>query len=79
MAVPVRDLHRVQRKFFLPEMRHILHVRRAEQPSVETIGPGMVRALDAAAEIAGVVGAQTRAAVPADVVKGAQYGRLTIA
>jgi hypothetical protein len=69
--VPVPDvrLHPVERVVFLPEVRHLLHVRRADQAAVQSVGPGVVRALNAAGELARGVGAQPGAAMAADVVE----------
>ena len=41
----------VQRIVLLPKVRDLVHVRRADQPSVEIVGPRVVGALDAAGEL----------------------------
>jgi hypothetical protein len=61
----------LQRVVRLLEVRHLVHVRRADQPAVEIVGPRVIRALDAAGELPGGLVADARAAVAADVVEGA--------
>src|SRR5687768_17184222 len=53
----------------LVEPGRILHVRRAKQSAVEGIRPGVIGALDAAAESPGRSLAEPRAAMPAGVVQ----------
>ena len=65
----------VQRVVLLAEVRHFVHVRRADQPAVEIVGPGVIRTLDAAGERPARLGAQPRAAVPADVVERVHAAR----
>src|SRR5690349_15959277 len=64
-----------QRIVSLPEVRHLLHVGGADQAAFEVIRPGVVRALDASRKQALRLGAQPRAAMPADVVKGMHTSR----
>ena len=59
----------VQRIVVLPEVRDLLHVRRADQPPVEIVGPRVIRTLDAAGERPLELGAQPGAAMTADVVE----------
>src|SRR5687768_4139843 len=59
----------MQRVGLLAEVRDLVHVGRADQPSVEVVGPRVVGALDAAAEGAMVLGAQFRTAMPAHVIE----------
>ena len=75
VPVPQRGADPVQRVVGLAEVRHFVHVRRADQAAVEVVGPGVIRALDAAGERAVRLGAQLRAAVPADVVERVDGGR----
>ncbi len=70
VTVPNVGLHAVERIVALTKVRHLVHVRRAEEPAVEPIGPRVIRALNAAGECPCRFGAQARAAVPADVVEG---------
>ena len=51
------------------ESDDLLHERRGAQRAVEAVGPGVVRALDAAGQASAVLAAQERAAVPAGVVE----------
>src|SRR5204863_6874360 len=49
-------------------MRHVLHMRSADQASFEIVGPRVIRALDAAGEDSGGFSTQPGPAMPADVV-----------
>src|SRR5467141_2303228 len=49
----------------------VVHVRRAHQASVETVGPGVIRTLNRLAEVAVLFLAQSCAAVTADIVERA--------
>ena len=69
VAVPHVRVHPVQRVFLLAEVRHFLHVRRADQAAFEVIRPRVVGTLDAPGERAFVFRAQLRAAMPAHVVE----------
>ena len=69
VAVPLVCGHAVQRVVLAVEVRHLVHVRRADQPAVEVVGPRMIRALDAARKDTLDFGAQLRAAMPAYVVE----------
>ena len=60
---------RLQRVVVLAEVRHFVHVRRADQASVEVVGPRVIWALDAAAENAIGLGAEPSPAMTADVVE----------
>ena len=50
VAVPSAACTAMQRIVVLAEVRHFVHVRRADQPAVEIVGPRVIRALDAAGE-----------------------------
>src|SRR3954469_25142601 len=52
-------------------MRDLVHVRRAQQLAVEIVGPRVVRALNAPAELPGLLLAKSRAAMAAGVVERA--------
>ena len=52
------------------EAGDVVHLRRRQQAAVETVGPGVIRALDAAVKGAVMLQAQLRPAMAADVVKG---------
>ena len=51
-------------------------MRRAEQFSIQTIRPGMIRALNRLVELAALFLAQTRAAMAADIVESAHFSLL---
>src|ERR1700749_4712058 len=70
VAVPKLGMEFLQRIVLAIEDRRI-HVRRAEEATVEAIRPTMVRALNPGRETSFGSGAQTRTTMPADVVKGA--------
>ena len=70
VSVPDLDRDAVQGKVLLLEMRHFVHVRRPDEAPIEAVGPRVVRALDAAGELAGRLRAESRAAMPTDVVEG---------
>src|SRR5207247_9328248 len=53
-----------------------VHVRCADQSSVQAIRPVMIRALDRLAEVAGLALAQARPAVPADIVESTHLSLL---
>ena len=59
----------IERVVVLAEVRHFVHVRRADQASVEVVGPRVIWALDAAAENAIGLGAEPSPAMTADVVE----------
>src|SRR5450432_610633 len=67
-TLPQREAHRVQRMVSLFKIRHAVHVGRAEQSSIETVGPGMIRTLNRRRMPARVL-AQTRPTVAAYVVE----------
>ena len=52
-----------------------VHVRRGDEPAVEVVGPGVVRALDARADLALGLLDEARAAVAAGVEEGARRRR----
>ena len=60
MSVPDFRMHAVQGKILLAEMRHLVHVRRTNQPAVEPVGPGVIGALDAARKRARGVSVHSR-------------------
>src|ERR1700722_17973658 len=68
VAVPIARVQLVERVILTPE-DHGIHMRRAQQASVQPIGPAMVGTLNASSEIALRAGAQARAAVAADIIK----------
>ena len=63
--------HRVERPVGLVEVLDLVGGRRADEPAVEPVRPGVVGALDGAAELPAVLLADPGAAVAADVVVGA--------
>ena len=75
MSVPQVGGDAVQRIVFLAEVRDFVHVRRAEQPPVEVVGPRVVRALDAAGKTPCGSEAELGSAVPAHVVERIHPGR----
>src|ERR1700682_910079 len=74
VAIPDAGAYRVQR-IVLASEAWLVHVRRAEEPAIEIVGPAMIGALDASREIPLARRADARAAVPADVVERPQDDR----
>src|ERR1044071_3008034 len=62
------EIHRMQRIIPLVECWHLIHVRRADQASIEAVGPGMIWTLNRGGLPAGLF-LQTGAAMPAQIVK----------
>jgi hypothetical protein len=54
------------------DVGHLGEVRRGDELAVQPVGPGVVRALQVALDLARRLGAQLRATVPADVEERAQ-------
>jgi hypothetical protein len=75
MAVPLVGTYCVEREVALPEVRDFVHVRRADQASVEVVGPRVIRALDAARKLSGLLRAQPRPAMTAHVMEGGHTTR----
>ena len=73
VAVPHLAAGAVQRVVVLAEIRR--HVRRGEQPSVEVVGPVVIRTLDAIDEMPFGLIAQPRAAMAADVEQRVNLAR----
>ncbi len=71
-ALPLGDRRRNERVVGLVEPGDVVHVGGPEQRAVEPVGPGVIRALDPAGEMAAPVLAEPRAAVAADVEEGAE-------
>src|SRR5207253_6975034 len=71
VAIPGVSGDAVQRIVLETESGDIVHVRRADQPAVEIVGPRVVRTLDAARERPFRTGAEPCAAMAADVVERA--------
>ena len=68
VAVPRFARNASKRKVCAIEALDLVHLRRRQQAAVEAVGPRVIRALDAAGKRAGRLGAEPRAAMPADVV-----------
>ena len=76
VPVPDRGVHAVQRVVGLAEVRHFVHVRRADQPSVEVVGPRVIRDTGCCRRTVPVASvADARAAMAADVVERAHLAR----
>jgi hypothetical protein len=69
-APPLGEGRRLEAVVRLLEARNVLHVRRRLERAVEAVGPGVVRALQAALHLAVRLGAQAGAAMAAEVVVG---------
>ena len=65
-SFPKREIHRAQGIISLIEPRHFIHVRRADQPTIEPVGPGVIRTLNRG-RVAARVFLQARPTMPADV------------
>ena len=59
----------------LRKIRDLVHVRRAHQFAIERIGPGVIRTLDERS-MSALRFAQTRPAMPANIIKSAERSRL---
>src|SRR6185312_10313760 len=70
------DGHRMQWPLAAIEALGAAHVRRADETSVERIGPRVIRALDVRIEMSGRLLADARAPMPADIVKRARRAAL---
>src|SRR5437016_2489113 len=68
MAVPQIGVDAIERVVFAAEIQ-LLHVWRAEQVTVEGVGPAVIGALDAALEVALGRGANAGAAMATDIKK----------
>src|SRR2546421_9304399 len=67
-AFPKPEVHRRQRVIGLVESRHLIHVRRTDQPAIQRVSPGMIRALNCR-RMATRFLFQSAATVAADIVK----------
>ena len=72
---PFRQRGSVERIVALIECLDLLHVRRADQTSVNRVGPRVVWTLDRLREASGPVTANPRTAMAADVEERAQLAR----
>ena len=71
VTVPSSQVDRLERVIFLAEPGAFVHVGRSDEPALEVVGPGVVRALDALADAGFGLGEQAGPPVPADVIEGA--------
>ena len=65
-SFPKREIHRAQGIISLIEPRHFIHVRRADQPTIEPVGPGVIRTLNRG-RVAACVFLQSRSSVAAHI------------
>src|SRR5262245_51316235 len=54
----------------------LVHMRRANQTSVQTVRPSVIRALDRLAKLAALFLAQSRSTVAANIVKSVHFSHL---
>jgi len=71
-ALPDGHRHGLERVVVRAEGLHLIHERRADERTIERIGPGVVGALNGLGELALWLGEQPRPAVSAHVVVRAQ-------
>jgi hypothetical protein len=67
-SFPKREIHRAQGIIRLIEPRHLIHVWRTDQSSIESVGPGVIRALNRGAVTARIF-LQARPAMAANIVE----------
>src|SRR5437763_9533986 len=69
MSVPKCRLHFVQGIIFPAESTAFVHMRRANEPAIKTVGPTVIPALDAPGKLPCPIGYHAGAPVAAHVVK----------
>src|SRR5688572_13500181 len=75
-SFPYRQGHRMQRMLRFIEALDFVHVRGTDQSAIQTIRPGMVRALERLAELPVLFLAQPCPAMAADIIESARLPAL---